>query len=60
MASAPVTSPQGIGEHIANATQSARSTSSANAASSVIGENAAGFGAAAVQKQIEERIDEKK
>ena len=57
MASAPVTSPQGIGAHIAATTQSAGSTAATQSAVSVVAENGANVAGGAVQKRIEERID---
>lgn len=60
MASAPVTSPQGIGAHVVLATQSAGSSAATSSASSVLGEQAANVAGASVQKKIEERIDRRK
>jgi len=60
MASAPVTSPQAIGSHIAATTQSAGTTAAAQSAASVVAENGANVAGATVQKKIEERIDRNK
>jgi len=60
MASAPVTSPQAIGSHIAATTQSAGTTAATQSAASVVAENGADVAGAAVQKKIEERIDRNK
>ncbi len=59
IASAPVTSPQGIGTHIAATTQSAGSTAAAQSAVSGVAGQAANIGGAVIEKKIEKHIEAK-
>lgn len=59
MSSVPVNSPQGIGVHVAQATQAAgnASTSATQSAVSGVAGNAADVAGSVIEKKVEERID---